>query len=179
MNNSKLLTISRNVFQLIINILLVIIALLLLVAIYNFYNLKVQKKDYVSYFGYTTFNITSGSMEPTIHVDDYVFVKINNKKIKKGDIITFKNNNNIITHRVVKIDNDTITTKGDSNNVNDEPIKRKEIIGKVVHIGHEYGVYLKVIKTPQVFITFFISIILMDIALGEDKEVSKIAKKKE
>ena len=179
MNNSKLLTISRNVFQLIINILLVIIALLLLVAIYNFYNLKVQKKDYVSYFGYTTFNITSGSMEPTIYVDDYVFVKLNNKNIKKGDIITFKTNDTIITHRIVKIDKDTITTRGDNNNVDDNPIKRNEVIGKVIHIGHEYGIFFKIIKTPQVFITFFISIILMDIALGEDKEVSKIAKKKE
>ena len=179
MNNSKLLTISRKIFQIIINVLLVIIGLLLLVAIYNFYKIKVQKKDYTNYFGYTTFNITSGSMEPTIHIDDYVFVKLDKNNIKEGDIITFKNKDAIITHRIVKIEKNTITTKGDNNNDNDEPIKRKQIIGKVVHIGREYGIYLKVIKTPQEFITFFISIILMDIALGEDKEVSKIAKKKE
>ena len=179
MKDSKLLTISRKIFQVIISILLVIIGLLLILSLYNFFSVKIQKKDYTNYFGYTTFNITSGSMEPTILVDDYVFVKINEKNIKKGDIITFKTNNTIITHRVVKIDKDTITTRGDNNNVDDEPIQKKNIIGKVVHIGHDYGIYLKIIKTPQVFITFFISIILMDIALGEDKEVSKIEKKKE
>ncbi len=179
MKNSKLLTISRKIFQIILNTLLVIIGLLLLVALYNLYNIRIQKKDYTNYFGYTTFNITSGSMEPTIYIDDYVFVKLNNKNIKKGDIITFKKNNTIITHRIVSIDKNTIITKGDNNNVEDEPIKRKDVIGKVIHIGHEYGIYLKIIKTPQVFITFFISIILMDIALGEDKEVSKIEKKKE
>ncbi len=179
MKDSKLLKICRKIFQIVLNILLVLIGLLLLIAIYNLYNVKVLKKDYTNYFGYTTFNITSGSMEPTIYKEDYVFVKLNNKNIKKGDIITFKTNKTIITHRIVEIDKDTITTRGDNNNVNDAPINRKEVIGKVVHIGKEYGIYLKVIKTPQVFITLFISIIFMDMALGEDKEVSKIEKKKE
>ena len=117
-------------------------------------------------------------MEPNIYVDDYVFVKINKNNIKKGDIITFKSDKSIITHRIVKIDKDTITTRGDNNNVDDQPINRKDIIGKVIHIGHEYGIYLKIIKTPTVFITFFISIILMDAALSEDKEVSKLEKEK-
>ena len=179
MKDSKLLTISRKIFKVVLNTLLVIVGLLLIIAVYNLYSTKIQKKDYTNYFGYTTFNITSGSMEPTIYVDDYVIVKLNNKNIKKGDIITFKTNNTIITHRIVKIDKDTITTRGDNNNVDDKPIKRNEVIGKVIHIGHEYGIFFKIIKTPQVFITFFISIILMDIALGEDKEVSKIEKKKE
>lgn len=178
MKNSKLLTISRKVFQVILNTLLVLIGLLLIITIINFYTIKIQKKDYTNYFGYTFFNITSGSMEPNIYVDDYVFVKINKNNIKKGDIITFKSDNSIITHRIVKIDKDTITTRGDNNNVDDQPINRKDIIGKVIHIGHEYGIYLKIIKTPTVFITFFISIILMDIALSEDKEVSKLEKEK-
>ena len=177
MKDSKLLTISRKIFKVVLNTLLVIVGLLLIIAVYNLNSTKIQKKDYTNYFGYTTFNITSGSMEPTIYVDDYVIVKLNNKNIKKGDIITFKTNNTIITHRIVKIDKDTITTRGDNNNVDDKPIKRNEVIGKVTHIGRQYGIFLKIIKTPQVFITFFISIILMDIALGEDKEVNKIEKK--
>ncbi len=177
--NSRLIIVSRKLFQVLINILLIIIGLLLLLALYNFYVIKIQKKDYASYFGYTAFNTTSGSMEKAIYVDDYVFVKINEKKLKEGDIITFKTNDTIITHRIVRIDKDKITTKGDNNNVEDDPITRKAVIGKVVHIGREYGIYLKIIKTPQVFITFFISIIMMDIALGEDKEVSKSEKKKE
>ena len=35
-------------------------------------------------------------------------------------------------HRVIKIHNETITTKGDFNKVNDKPINKTQIIGKVV-----------------------------------------------
>ncbi len=177
MKNNKLLTVSRKIFQMFINLLLIVVGLLLVLAIYNIVNIKVLKKDYTSYFGYTAFSITSGSMEKTIYKDDYVIVKINNKNIKKGDIITYRKDDTTITHRIVKIEKNTITTRGDNNNVDDEPINRKDIIGKVVHIGHEYGIYLKVIKTPQVFITFFIALLFMDMALSGDKEVREVANK--
>ena len=174
-----MLNIVRKCFKIFLNTLIVLIGLFLLLSIYSFINVKIMKKDYTNYFGYTFMNISSGSMEPTISVKDYVFIKLGNKNLKKNDIITFKVNNSIITHRITKIDKKTIITKGDANNALDDPINKKNVIGKVVYVGRSYGVILDVIKTPIVFITFFVTIILFDIALSSDeKEVNHNEKEK-
>ena len=53
-----------------VTILLVII---LLLAIYGIIQLKVFGKRYVNYFGYTAFQVITGSMQPTIRIKDVVF----------------------------------------------------------------------------------------------------------
>ena len=100
----------------------------------------------------------------------------NNNKLSG---VTFKVNDTIITHRVLTIAQDRILTKGDANNDNDNMITCKEVIGKVVFIGHEYGIYFKVLKTPVVFITAFISLVLFDLALSDDKKEVLSSEEKE
>ncbi len=175
---SKTLKISRKIFQIFLNITLCVVGFLLLISIYNFISIKLMHKEYTNFFGYTFLNISSGSMEPTIHVDDYVFIKLNEKNVKKGDIITFKIDDATITHRVSNVEGDKVVTKGDANNDNDNLISKKENVGKVVYIGSSFGIYLKVLQTPIVFIMIFVTIILFDIALAkEEKEVTKDEKK--
>lgn len=175
---NKILNIMRKAFQVLLNILIVLAFLLLVVVIYNFWQIKIQKKDYANYFGYTFMEVTSGSMADTINVNDYVFIKVG-KDLKEGDIITFKVDDTIITHRILSIVGDKILTKGDANNDSDNMINYDDVIGKVIFIGHEYGIYLKVLKTPIVFITAFISLILFDLALMDDKKgVDNVEKKK-
>ena len=70
-------------------------------------------------------------MEPNIKVGETILIK-NENKYKKGDIITYKYKNTYVTHRVVKIDKDSIITKGDANNTVDEAIKKSDVIGKMV-----------------------------------------------
>ena len=175
---SKSLKISRKIFHVFLNITLFVVGFLLIISIYNFISIKLLHKEYTNMFGYTFMEITSGSMEPTIHVDDYVFIKLGHKNIKKGDIITFKVDDAVITHRITNIEGDKVVTKGDANNDNDNLIKHKDVIGKVVYIGSSFGIYLKVLQTPIVFIMIFVTIILFDIALAkDDKEVIKDEKK--
>ena len=90
-------------FSVLLNILITIVVICLIFAVYNFIQLEVLKKDYVNYFGYTYFNTISGSMEDTINIDDYVIVKIT-KKVSEDDIVTFKDDNMIVTHRIVRVE---------------------------------------------------------------------------
>lgn len=159
------------IFNLILNLLLILVGICLVFAIYNFVCLKVVKKDYVNYFGYTYFEILTGSMENEINIDDYVFVKLTDN-VKEKDIISYKKGNDIVTHRIVKINKDEIITRGDANNIDDDPIKKNQVIGKVVHIGKNYGKYVKVITEPIVLVTFFATIILFNIAFSKSKERS-------
>jgi signal peptidase I len=55
--------------------------------------------------------------------------------IKIGDIIVYQNRKGFTIHRVIKINDETVTTKGDANNISDAPVKYKEIIGKTFMLG--------------------------------------------
>ena len=170
--------ILNKVFSVLLNILITIVVIFLIFAVYNFIQLEVLKKDYVNYFGYTYFNTISGSMEDTINIDDYVIVKIT-KNVLEDDIVTFKDDNMIVTHRIVRVDDKKIVTKGDANNVEDEPISKKQIIGKVVFVARNIGKYIKVITEPIVFIPFFITILLFNFAFsGSEKKRSGADEKK-
>lgn len=142
------------------NIFIIIIVIILLIVGYCSFQTLVLKKDYVNIGGYTFLEVASGSMGEAISVNDLVIVKLENKDIKKNDIVTYKSGNNLITHRVVKINEQEIITKGDSNNTYDSPIKQGEIIGKVVKIVPGVGIWREVLQTPKVIISFMITLIL-------------------
>lgn len=167
-----MLKVVRSIYKVILNTLIVLVFIGLIISIYNFINIKIKNNLYTNYFGYTMFSISSGSMEPNIKVDDYVIVKLKTN-YKKGDIVSYKYQNSVITHRIVNIDKNKVITRGDANNTDDQPISMKDIIGKVVHIGKGYGVMLTIAKTPMVFMSFFASLVFFDIALKEDDKHEK------
>ena len=78
--------------------------------------------------------ITSGSMWPALKQGDLVFIEgINGKKdIAVGEIIVYRNlsNDTLTIHRVAKLNEETLVTKGDANFSNDEPAKYSDVIGK-------------------------------------------------
>lgn len=86
---------------------------------------------------YPMASITSGSMWPALKQGDFILIKgINNKEeIKTGDIIVYKNPKGFTIHRVIKMNEETLVTKGDANNVEDKPVEYEEIAGKVVTFG--------------------------------------------
>ncbi len=141
------------------NVFIVVLSIFLLLAIYNLINIKVLKKDYTNLFGYTYFDILTGSMVDTINVDDYVFVKIT-KDVKKDDIISFRADDVIVTHRIIDINDKEIITKGDANNTIDNPITKNDVIGKVIYIGHGYGLLSKTIMSPMVLISLITTVVL-------------------
>lgn len=78
-----------------------------------------------SFFGWKPFIVLSGSMETEIFAGDVAVVKeIDTKELKKGDIIAFKTDDDIVvTHRIEKIIKESgetkYITKGDNNNTED------------------------------------------------------------
>ena len=102
---------------------------------------KIIFKDNRMLFFYF-YKVSSGSMEKTLHVNDYILVMESNN-YKAGDIITFRNNKNkIITHRIVSVNNNEIVTKGDANLNVDKTIYKDQIIGKVILHGLFLNLYM-------------------------------------
>lgn len=164
------------------NIVTVILLLILAVIIYGRLSIMFTNNSYPNYFGYTMFEVSSGSMEPALSVNDIVVVKIGNDNLVKDDIITYINDKNeIITHRIVIVNSDTITVMGDANNTYDTPINRDQVVGKVIKIYPQLGVWQKVITEPKILIVLFITLLAFDFAIsydGKEKEVKKTKSKK-
>ena len=90
--------------------------------------------------GYSVMKVMTGSMEPSIHVDDYILIKKTDiKDLKVGDVITFLSDDPDIkdmpnSHRITSINDDgTFTVKGDANPTEDVyRVRSDRIIGKYV-----------------------------------------------
>ncbi len=130
-------------------------------------------------FGIMPMVVESGSMSGEasdhIEVDDLIFVtEAEPEKLEVGDIIAYKSKDGIIvTHRIVEIETDDqgglhFTTKGDANNVADEPVGTNALIG--VYRGRipKVGRVIMFLQTPIGIVTslgvpiiiFFVSDIL-------------------
>lgn len=146
----------------IIDILIVITIVILLIVMYGYIEKYVFKKDYINYFGFTIFEVASGSMAPSINVGDIVVVKFT-KDIKKDDIITYKENNYFITHRVIKVDNDKIVAKGDYNDSIDKEVSINDVLGKVVKIIPGVGIWKSVFMNTKVMISLMVTFVLFGV----------------
>ena len=169
----------KQVVRWIVNGLTVLLLIVLVMVVYGKCVLMFTDKEYPNYFGYTVFEVASGSMEPTLYTNDVILIKLTKENLNQGDIIAFKNDNAIITHRIIFIDGDTLTVKGDNNNTIDMPIKRSQIIGEVIKVYPKLGIWKKVITEPKILIAIFVTLLLFDFALsydGTDKK-DKIEKK--
>jgi len=99
--------------------------------------------------GAVPLTVLTGSMMPNFRPGDIVVVQPTPvEKLQIGDVITFQpvsGNPALTTHRIVSIFTfggqvETVTTRGDANNVDDSPIIPAQINGRVVYsvplVGH-------------------------------------------
>ena len=165
--------ILKKIFKIFFDILVVLAILLAIIVMYNFVQVSAFNKKYPEFFGYTFFEVTTGSMKETIQINDVILVKITNE-VKEGDIISYENGEEIITHRIVEEKGEQLITKGDANTSKDKPIERNSVIGKVVKTIPKLGIWLKVFSDIKVIFSISITIILFGLALSnKPKEESK------
>lgn len=155
----------KKISSFIVNFLMTIVTIIVIFLMYRFIMIKFFHKSYVSTFGYSMFEIATGSMEPTLNVYDFILVK-KDDNLKVNDIITYKEDDNFITHRIISINGNNLITKGDANNSEDKIINRNIVVGKVVKIFPKLGIVKSIIITPKIMISFLIFIILLNLSLS-------------
>lgn len=115
------------------------------------------------------FAVVSGSMTPNIPVGSLVIdVPCEIEDAKEGDVVTFVLNENldVATHRIVdiNIDEGTVTTRGDANNVNDQPTLWANVVGKVVvsipYLGYAFF-WINTMSGRIIAVTVVVVIILL------------------
>jgi len=161
------------VMRIIVDILLFATSIAIIFSLYGFYQLKIQNKTFFNIFGYTAFNVVTGSMSPTLEIGDVIIVKIDNNVVQ-DDIITYYKDNNFITHRVVEINDQNIIARGDSNNGSDSPITKDMVVGKVVKVFKGAGSIIDILLTPKIFVSIVITLFLFSIFVSYVPKKNKV-----
>ena len=163
---------QNNKFQLLLRgIFLIAVSLILGINIYCWNARKLTGNALPMPFGYGGAVVLSGSMEPTITVDELIIVRAEDS-YEVGDVVVYQNGRIPVVHRIVAIDGEAVTTQGDANNVSDAPIELSQIKGRVIaHIPH-VGKAVRLLKTPPA-IVLMIAAAVLTVELPYQKEKDK------
>lgn len=161
--------IFRRIFKIIQVVFVTLMCAILLV---NFYLLAARlifKKDLPKIFGFAQIIVISGSMQPAIDVGDMLVIR-EQSGYAVHDIVTYHTSQSFITHRVVEVNDGELLTRGDANNVIDDPIALSAVEGKVVLQIHGAGNLLLFLKTPfGILMMLLVLFLLIEIPFAVEK----------
>lgn len=135
----------------------------------------------VNCFGRSVLKVVTGSMEPSLHTGDYIYVKKTDAAdLREGDIISFYSEEadvrgKIVTHRIEKCNSDgTFTTKGDANPVPDSKhVRADQLVGKYTTKARFFK-WLNSFGDRHKLLMVFVIIPMTLIALYEVRTIAKI-----
>ena len=122
-----------------------------------------------SFLGYSSAISSGSSMSPNIKENELLII-YKRDKYSVNDIITFKNDEDIIvTHRIIDINDNKYITKGDNNNFTDGyKVKTNDIYGKVIYKCS----FNKVVNTVMVSIVLISVISLLNLLRSKNESWS-------
>lgn len=176
--STKKTSIYEKIINVILDIFIFLFGIILLVSIYKGIQVKILGNDYSSFFGYSIFEVQTGSMGKAIKAGDWIIVKATDD-IKLNDIVTYESEGEFITHRVIEAYNGTYITKGDANSAKDDPISKDQIVGKVEKTLKSFGIFRKTIFNPFVLITLIITLYLFSFVFRKNKKEQTESSNKE
>lgn len=140
-----------------------VLALLLAGNLYLLASQHLLGVAYPSLFGYSTAVVVSGSMEPALSVDDLIVLH-RQTDYAPGDIITYRNGDNLVTHRIVEKTPKGFVTQGDANNAPDaQPVCLGDVQGKVVANIPFVGLVSTYLKTPVgLTVLVFVGLLILE-----------------
>jgi len=120
-------------------------------------------------FGVGVSVVMSGSMEPELSVNDVVIVK-KAKEYRTGDVVVYQSSGALVIHRIIDIEGETITTKGDANNASDRPFDASLIKGKLIFSVPMVGAVVRIFKSaPGTIILIGLLIYTMERSWRKEK----------
>ncbi|MBO4363298.1 MAG: signal peptidase I [Clostridia bacterium] len=128
--------------------LIIVIGLTVGLTVYTWNARRVFHNEMPMPFGVGASIVLTGSMEPTLQVNDLVVVKAADS-FAVGDIVVFQQGDTLVIHRIIEIDEETamIKTQGDANNVDDGWISLSTVKGKYSFRIPFVGVIVNVLKS--------------------------------
>lgn len=147
--------------KLLLILLIIFITIIFVITVLIVYQKNALKK--VPYIlGYTSFINVGTSMLPSINPGDLILLK-KSDNYKVNDIITFQDENNVNTHRIIKVISDNkYQTKGDNNSfIDGKIVLKKDVYGRAIFIIPNFVNFSNFILNNYIYIIAFIILIFI------------------
>ncbi len=137
-----------------------ILGLLVAVNIYLIAARLIYHDNIPKIFGLAQLVVVSGSMQPAIGIGDLIVIK-EQDSYRVNDIVTYRSNKSVVTHRIVETNDTHVITQGDANNVADGAIPLSSIEGKVIMRIPGAGDITFFLRTPVGIISVALGALLL------------------
>jgi len=147
--------------------------------------ISLKNNEVPNIFNRAILYVKTPSMEDTIMTGDLIFINVKDREFYDEDIVSFRRVDKpeiIITHRIVKIDGDLVTTKGD-NNLSSESwevnFPKENIIGSYVGKSSALGSLYEVLFLNSLNVLFgLITVVFLLIGVIEMRNIIKLLSQK-
>lgn len=150
----------KKIFK-ILSTLLLVISFIILVGAIMFVFTPSSKKQKTFFLGYKPFFVATGSMEPNYKINSLVIIKkVNFDSVKVGDNIAFESvefDNKLVFHRVVEKKKNSLVTKGDNNQHNDQyEVSKEKLVGIEKWHTNITVTIIDALSTPKGIVLFLV-----------------------
>jgi len=175
MENKKINKPFKKFIKILSTVVLALSFMLVLIGVYQ----KLSGKEILPY---KAIWVLTESMEDQIPARSYILIKtVDPETLEKGDIITFYSSDpsiqgNLNTHRIVEINGNEITTKGDNNRTEDGyPVYFSDVVGKYVGNLKLLTIFGRFFTTKAglVFSLLFIALVFFIVNVTNKKRIDK------
>lgn len=130
--------------------------------------------------GIKPYIVLSGSMEPVIHTGAVAYVNTHINAFHPGDIVTYQMGEDLVTHRIIRMEDGQYVTKGDANETEDLTlVSAEQMVGRYLFQIPYLG-YLAADLSPGILIMIAAWIFLLNgISLALTYVVEKTVEEKD
>lgn len=150
-------------------VLLTVLALVIGINLYSLNATKLAGNALPMPFGIGGAVVLSGSMEPTLSVGDFVLIKAEDS-YAVDDIVVYQSGSGLVIHRIMHTDGQTLITRGDANNVDDDPVQAIYVKGRLICAIPYVGTLVRLIKSlPGTLVLIAAAVLLMERSFRKEK----------
>ncbi len=147
--------------------------------------ISLKNNEVPNIFNRAMLYVKTPSMEDTIMAGDLIFINVKDRDFYEEDIISFRRPDKpeiIITHRIVNIDGDLITTKGDNNYTSETweiNFSKDFVLGSYVGKSSLLGSVYEVLFLNSLNVLFgLITVVFLLIGVIEMRNIIKLLSQK-
>ena len=155
----------KKIGNIVSTVFIVVLVLILLFNLICFVKREKNGDQCPTVLGFGVAVVISGSMEPEIMIDDLVIIH-EQDQYALDDVVCYTGNKYPVTHRIIAMRTDDegqvwYTTKGDFNNTDDGEIAADRMIGRVVAVIPNFGVFQDFLQTGGGFLLIVAALLII------------------
>ncbi len=150
--------------------LIVLLSLFLGGTVYSLNARRVMHNALPMPFGFGTSVVLSGSMEPTLSVNDLVVIRAADR-YDVGDVVVYQTGHSLVIHRIVRLEDGAVVTRGDANNAEDDAVELSAVKGRMVLAVPFVGLLVRLMQSvPGTLIVIALAVFLMNRSWKKERE---------